>query len=306
MNNKRFGLALVVIMILLAACGGAAMPAVGDELNGGDQGEGVMGAPEPAMDSDASGQRDAAGEEGGSNLLAQLQSDRQIIKTGQISIEVPDVAVAASEVRTMATALGGYIGGSQAGTLDERATLTLRIPADRFEDALARLREIDGTLLSETTNEEDVTAVAVDLEARLDNLRASETQYRALLERATDIEDVLAVQTRLDGVRGEIEQYQAQLNSLTRQTDMATLTVALVPEPSPITTTSEEWNPGRTVDEALASLLTIGQGLFNGAIWFVIVWLPILLVLSVIALIVLRSLLVARSKLAIPRKDDVE
>jgi len=306
MNNKRFGLALVVIMILLAACGGAAMPAVGDELNGGDQGEGVMGAPEPAMDGDASGQRDAAGEEGGSNLLAQLQSDRQIIKTGQISIEVPDVAVAAGEVRTMATALGGYIGGSQAGTLDERATLTLRIPADRFEDALARLREIDGTLLSETTNEEDVTAVAVDLEARLDNLRASETQYRALLERATDIEDVLAVQTRLDGVRGEIEQYQAQLNSLTRQTDMATLTVALVPEPSPITTTSEEWNPGRTVDEALASLLTIGQGLFNGAIWFVIVWLPILLVLSVIALIVLRSLLVARSKLAIPRKDDVE
>ena len=36
-------------------------------------------------------------------------------------------------------ALGGYVGGSQAGTADDAATLTLRIPAQRFDDALQRL-----------------------------------------------------------------------------------------------------------------------------------------------------------------------
>jgi len=298
--NKRIGLVLVLLMLLTAACGSGASQPQDMNLTGENPAPEVPAADEAAR---GAGEDGGATTGGGGDLVAQLVDDREIIKTGQISIEVPDVAVAAAEVRTMTTALGGYIGSSQAGTLDERTTLTLRVPADAFEETLSRLRELEGTLQTESTSEEDVSAIAIDLEARLKNLRASEAQYRTLLERATDIEDVLAVQTRLDGVRGEIEQYQAQLDNLNRQTDMATLTVALSPEPSPATAEVDEWNPGRTVNEALSSLLEVGQSLANGAIWFVIVWLPILLVLAIITIVALRGLLGARRRLVPPTQE---
>ncbi|MBW3613514.1 MAG: DUF4349 domain-containing protein, partial [Chloroflexi bacterium] len=192
---------------------------------------------------------------------------------------------------------GGYVGGSQAGTLDDRASLTVRIPADRFDTALARLHELDAEVIAEATREEEVTTQVVDLAARIENLRASEASYRELLARAEKIEDILAVQSRLDGVRGEIEQLRAQLEALEDRAALSTLTVTLVPRPEPITQQAETWDPGAQLDRALASLVEIGQRLLDGAIWFVVVWLPILLTLATTGLLLLRGVLEVRRRL---------
>ena len=180
----------------------------------------------------------------------------------------------------MAVALGGYVGGSQSGTLDESATLTLRIPAARFDDALARLHGLDGRVLSEATREEDVTTAVVDLEARLRNLQASETQYRTLLTQAVKVEDILAVQTRLDDVRGQIEQLQAQDKELTTSADLATLTVTLLP--NAVQHAAGSWDPGKTVQDAIAALVSFGQWIGSAAIWLAIVGLPALIALVIL------------------------
>jgi hypothetical protein len=263
-------LGLLVIAFVVAACSAASpiFQNVGDDLGGG--------AAPGEQPGDGTG-----GEDRGESL-----ADRMIIKTGEISIEVPNVGAAIGRVRAMALALGGYVGGSQSGTLDESATLTLRIPADRFEDALARLHELDGEVLNEATREQDVTTSVVDLEARLRNLEASEVQYRALLGQAVKIEDILAVQTRLDDVRGQIEQLQAQLKELSGLADLATLNVTLVP--GAVQAAAGKWDPGKTVTDALAALVGFGQSLGNGAIWFVIVVLPALVVLAILGWLLLR------------------
>ena len=196
----------------------------------------------------------------------------------------------------MATELGGYVGGSQAGTLDERATITLRIPAASFEEALARLHETEGEVLAEATREQDVTTQVVDLQARIDNLEASEASYRELVARAERVEDILAVQSRLDEVRGEIEQLTAQLEALEGQAALSTLTVTLVPVATPVQTTAETWDPRAQLDQALAALVGIGQGLLNALIWFGIVWLPILLVLAFFVLVAWRGVLEVRRR----------
>ncbi|HET8586322.1 MAG TPA: DUF4349 domain-containing protein [Candidatus Limnocylindria bacterium] len=223
--------------------------------------------------------------------------ERQIVKTGEVTIEVPKVAEALARVRAMALQLGGYVGGSQAGTSDASATLTLRIPAARFEDALTALHELDGKVLIEATREEDVTLSIVDLKARITNLQSSEAQYRALLGKADKIQDILDVQARLDQVRGEIEQLSGQLKSVSGQADLATLTVTLTPKEMPVQQASTQWDPGATAAQALAALVEIGQGLGSVAIWFVIVWLPILLVLAIMALVVLRGLVGVRRRM---------
>jgi len=204
----------------------------------------------------------------------------------------------------MAVELGGYVGGAQAGTLDQSATLTLRIPAPRFDDALSRLHQIGSKVLVESTREEDVTAAVVDLQARLKNLQASEVQYRVLVAKATKIEDILAVQSRLDDVQGQIEQLTAQLKQLSNQADLSTLTVTLQPKAQPIKEASSTWDPGDTVSNALSALLQIGQGLATVGIWLAIVGLPLVIVLTIIALILARTGLLRRPAAAGPGSGE--
>ena len=280
-------LTLLIVAFAAAACGLGAGQArfanVGENLEAGD-GRDLGGVPVPGTGS--SDERDQAGS----------LADQRIIKTGEISLEVPDVARALARVRAMAVELGGYVGGSQAGTRDEAATLTLRIPADRFEDALSRLHAFDGDVVVEATSEQDVTSTVVDLEARIANLQASEAQYRTLLGQAVKIEDILAVQTRLDDVRGQIEQLQAHHKELTGLADLSTLSVTLIP--SALQQAAGSWDPGKTVSDAFASLVDVGQAVGDGAIWFVIVWLPALVGLGLVVLLVLRLVPGLRSRIS--------
>jgi len=267
-------LGLFVLALVISACasGAGIFANVGDDLQGG-------GNPVPGEEA-ADGGGGSDGDQPGS------LADRSIIKTGEITVEVTSVAAAVGRVRALALELGGYVGNSQSGSFGEGATLTLRIPADRFDDALARVRALDGDVLSEATREEDVTSVVVDLAARLKNLQASEIQYRALLTQAVKIEDILSVQSRLDDVRGQIEQLQAQEKELTGLADLATLTVSLVP--GAVQQATGNWDPGKTVTDAYAALVGVGQEVANGAIWFAIVWLPVLVMLAIVLLLLMR------------------
>lgn len=287
--------ALAALALLLAACtgsGSAQFQNVGGDL---DADGGALTAPSAAAGDEAPG--DAEG------FAAPVE--QRIIKTGELSLEVEDVGAALAEVRSLAEQVGGYVGGSQAGTVEQTATITLRIPADRFEDALARLRELDGTVLGESTREEDVTAQVVDLEARIDNLTASEASYRALVERATAVDDVLAVQSRLDQVRGQIEQLQAQLDNVSGQAALSTLIVRLVPAAAPVEAQAAGWDPGAQFDRATAALIGIGQAIVNVAIWLGIVILPVALALAILGWLALRLVPLARRRSA-PSVERVE
>ena len=290
-HSRRHLVSLLVLsaalILALAACAGGNTGAlsVGDRLTGASAGQGAE-------------VKGAAAVPGGTTASAQparyAQDERQIVKTGEVTLEVDNVANALGRVRAMAVELGGYVGGAQAGTLDQSATLTLRIPAPRFDDALTRLHEIGSKVLIESTREEDVTAAVVDLQARLKNLQASETQYRVLVAKATKIEDILAVQSRLDDVQGQIEQLSAQLKQLSNQADLSTLTVTLQPRAQPIQQASSTWDPGESASNAVSALLQIGQTLATIGIWLAIVGLPLIVVLVLIALVLARTGLLRR------------
>jgi hypothetical protein len=297
-------LALLLLGILIAGCGSQAqmaeMPAGAEAAASAPNGVG-----EPA-DEEAAG---ASGDNAGGGPAAARGNaapiEQRIIKTGEVSVEVPEVQTAVGQVRAFALELGGYVGGSQAGSRDESATMTLRVPAARFDEALERLRGLEGEVVAEATRESDVTRQIVDMQARIDNLEASEASYRTLLERAERIEDVLAVQSRLDGVRGEIEQLEAQLQDIEGDADLSTLTVSLIPVAEPVTAVTEEWDPGAQFNGALASLVGIGQGLVSALIWIGIVWLPVVGVLALLVLLALRGLLEVRRRLPMAAEREV-
>ncbi|MEX1169720.1 MAG: DUF4349 domain-containing protein [Chloroflexota bacterium] len=285
MRTIRPFIALAVMALAFAACAGA-----GTSERLAPVGESVVGS---GSSTDGSGSQPggapgaAQGEDDIANNAIGARDDAKIIRTGSIDLEVKDVPTALRTARDAIVALGGYVGASNTSNYDDRPTaqITYRIPTDRWEDALDILRTLNGQttkVVTEQTEAVDVTGQVIDIEARIRNLRASETALQAIAANATRISDVLEVEARLTDVRGQIEQLSAQLESLNDRAAYATLTATFSTPIIAVEAAGKDWAPATTVDEAAASLISILQGVASAGIWFLIVWLPILLVLGLL------------------------
>jgi Domain of unknown function (DUF4349) len=283
------GAILAVAIVALVACGGAATGARLSTVGNAVPGDGTNDVGGGGAAASAGPATAAPGE--APNAPGDLVDDAKIVRTGSIDLQVKDVARAIQTARDGIRAMGGYIGASQTSTLgdDPVATITYRIPVDRWEDALDLLRGLAGQttkVVSEQTQAVEVTGAVVDLEARIRNLRASEAALQDIAAKATRVTDVLEVQAQLTNVRSEIEQLNGQLKDLTDRAAYATLTANFVTRVVAVDVAAEGWEPARVVDEATASLVNILQALTTAGIWFVIVWVPILVGLGVVGLIV--------------------
>lgn len=159
---------------------------------------------------------------------------RNITYTASLWLEVADVEGAVGEVEGVAAQLGGYTASVdfQEGAA-AKATVVVKVPAEKYREALDRLSKV-GRVKSLSEKAVDVTNQWIDLSARLRNLRAEEDRLLQLLERATSISDVLAIEDRLAAVRYQAEFYEAQLRSLERSINYATVTVTLTPTVKPV------------------------------------------------------------------------
>ena len=101
--------------------------------------------------------------------------------------------------------LGGYTSGSERFGDDDnaQASVTYRVPAARWDEALAGLRAIGEKVLEERSSTQDVTSQVVDLGARITNLQATERALQAIMDQATAIKDVLTVQAELTKTRAK-------------------------------------------------------------------------------------------------------
>lgn len=275
--------AVTLMTLVLAACGSAAAPG-GVTPAGRDVAGGATAAPAPKP---ADGDGEEASNGGSTDRYALDRPDLLIIKTGSIVIQVAGIDAALSAATDAIASLGGYASASERSGDDDDAyaSVTYRVPAERWEQALAAIRAIGDKVLDERSATDDVTGQVVDLGARIKNLQATEAAFQQIMTRATAIKDVLAVQAELTQVRGEIEQLTAQKNRLEEQAALSTLMVTFSLKSDPVVTSTKEFDPGTEVNEATASLVRILQAVAAAGIWFGIVWLPILLVIGVVVLL---------------------
>jgi len=155
--------------------------------------------------------------------------DRKMVRTDSLDLVVGHPADSAEQIRILAERLGGFMETSQvSGETDmPSATLTIRVPVARFEEARTEIRKLGLRVENERIDAQDVTKQYVDQDARLHNLHAEETQYLGILKQASTVSDTLEVSEKLNEVRGEIEQQQAEFDALTKQTETVSLTISL-------------------------------------------------------------------------------
>ncbi len=151
----------------------------------------------------------------------------KIIRDGTMSIQVAKDGFSDgfAAVTRIAQNNGGFVLSSQIRG-QRTGTLTLRIPAKRFDDAMLALRDI-GVVQAQSITGKDVTAQFIDLRARLQNAIGQRTALRNLMARATTIQETITVQNRLSGVELLVEQIQGQLNFIEDQVAEATVRVEI-------------------------------------------------------------------------------
>lgn len=211
----------------------------------------TAGSPDAATEygtqEEAMGTAVATGESRTGDTAVSESTDALIITTAALSLRVDDVDQATEDIRSLVTSAGGQVsalsvsagdGSSDAGESSAgpaSAVLTVRVPASALPSLESSIDSL-GAVLSRTATADDVTEQAIDLEARLKNLRAEEERLRTFLDRTDKVSDLLKVEAELSRVRGEIESMDAQLTYLQRQAARATLTITLT-EPGPVAET---------------------------------------------------------------------
>src|SRR5215475_8802009 len=194
-------------------------------------------------------------------------AERKIIRNGNLTIEVNSPAEVQRKIASIAESHQGFVVTSEATqrTTDDRTkpeitvNLVVRVPAAQFDQTMNEIRAASQRIIQEKTSGQDVTEEFMDLEARIRNQKALETQFIEIMKRAGKVEDALSVQTELANVRTEIEKLEGRRRFLENQSSLSTITVTMQP-PTPIVNTTGFWYNVRSaftdgVDVALAIIL---------------------------------------------------
>jgi hypothetical protein len=218
---------------------------------------------------------------------------RLIIRTADLTLVVSDTQESMAALARLAGEFGGFVVSSSASRVAENAlegSITLRVEAARFDQALARIRTLAREVRSESVRGEDVTAEYVDLDARMRNLEAAEAQLQQILKQATSTEDVLAVYRELTNLRSQIEQVKGRMKYLSQSAALATITVTLIPDALAQPIRVGGWQPAGVIRDALQALISALQGLATIAIWLVIVVAPMALIIAAPILLIILAI----------------
>lgn len=262
-------------------------------------GEAEFAAEEPALYADGQA---VPVEDFLNTALTQAQETRVIIYTGEISLVVKDTQESVDAITALASELGGFVSGSNVYESNDvlRGSVTVRVPADRYQTMLAQLRELSLRVERENSSTQDVTEEFTDLQARKANLEFTETALQQLLEerqRVGSTSDILEVYRELTTIRGQIEQIEGRLRYLANQSALSTITIQLTPDVLYQPVSIAGWEPQGVAKEALQALVAALQGLTNVVIWGIVFVLPLLVVMLlpvVLVAVVIRQWLKRR------------
>jgi hypothetical protein len=248
-------------------------------------------------------EREAGGRAGDSQGV-----ERLIIRNANLSIVVRNTENAVDEIDALAQELGGYVIESTISEYREgkQARLRLRVPAEKLDSALERIREMSMEVRRESVSGQDVTDEYVDLQSRLRHLEATEERLLTFMEEAEDTEAALEVYDRLQNIQAQIEQTRGRMQYLEQSAAMATITLDVTPSELAQPIEVGGWHPQGTLRDAFESLIRVFQFLVDALIVIVVLVLPILIVIALplVGLFLLIRWIVRRRRRAKQAREE--
>jgi len=210
--------------------------------------------------------------------------NRLVITNSYLSLQVPKVAAVQKQVIKKAEELGGYMVNSSIENPSDvaSATVTVRIPSKQLENALQYYRSLSIKVISENLQGDDVTDQYVDFAAQLKTYEKTKTIFEQMLDKATNIQDILEVQREIINVQSSIDSIKGQMDYLKKNAEMAKITLYLSTDELALPyAPTDTWRPSVIFKQAVRSLVGTVRRIGSLAIWigvYAIIWVPILLI----------------------------
>ncbi|MBE6980022.1 MAG: DUF4349 domain-containing protein [Ruminococcaceae bacterium] len=302
----KMSLAVLLVMSLLAGCGGSSMAA--DSAPAMKQ-EAAIEAPmaeAPMLNGSISDAGTGAG-----NSIA--DTEQKLIKTVRMDVETEDLENLLPQISGKISSLGGYVenqelynGSAYSSYRHRSASLTVRIPAENLDGFVEDVKGVSNVV---TYNEstENVTLRYVSTESRMKALEVEQERLLELLGKAENMADLLEIEARLTDVRYELENVTSQLRVLSNQVDYATIHLYI--SQVKVYTEVEEQTVWQRIGSGFKeNLRSIGEDMTDFFVWLV-TYSPQLILWAVViaaAVVILKKKLAKKKVSRAPRQNDTQ
>jgi hypothetical protein len=246
--------------------------------------------------------------------LEQVQT-RIVLKNASLTLVVDDAQASLQSITQLAETVGGWVVTSNTSKTTTRAgvevaqgSITIRVPSDNLNDVLNQIKAGAISVDQENVTGQDVTQDYIDLTSQLGNLNAAEVQLQSIMEDARNTDDVLAIYNELVRVRGEIETTKGRIRYYEESAAYSSISVILTPQALETPIQIAGWSPGRTAENALASLINILRWAADLLITVAILVIPLLLIFGIPIWLIYQTLkrrgIIAMRPAANPPPDE--
>jgi uncharacterized protein DUF4349 len=262
-------LVVVALLMVAAACGGAG--GAGSSGGGGTQlaqtsRNGTTDASQPQKSTGGPSGTTTGGSTTVPGTTVPVLQGPPVIRQAQLSITVGSGTFDSklSDVRHLVEGQGGFIAGTDATASPATDTqssqirtgvINFMVPAEHFDATIDELSKV-GKVQNEHITGQDVSAQYVDLRARLANAEAQRNAMLALLARAQNINDIIAVQNQIGQITSQIEQLKGQIKYLDDNTSYSSVSVTLTESGAPVPTSNDSWGFATALNDAAHNFVT--------------------------------------------------
>lgn len=276
--SKKIMYGVIVSLLLLAVTGCCAAPAPMEA-------ETVMETrvveKEVAAEWDAGDTAAGSGANYAEDAGPAVTVERLIVRNARLDLVVPDTEDALTQIEDVTGEMGGFVVESNVYQHGEskRASIQIRIPAEKLDEALEHFRGMATEVRSENVSGQDVTDEYVDLQSRLRSKEATEAKLLEFLEEAEDTEAALEVYAHLERIQTDIEVIKGRMQYLEQSAAMSSVSIELTPDVLAQPIEVGRWNPEGTFKGSVEALINVLQFLVDAFIVIVVVVLPIVIVI---------------------------
>jgi hypothetical protein len=242
----------------------------------------TYGAPVSAEAQDVAKSNSAGG------AVEATSSERLVIQNADLSVVVADPKTRMAEISKMAKDMGGYVVSSNLyqsyapnGKTVPEAALTIRVPAEKLDEALEKIKNDAVEVKSETRSGQDVTAEYVDLKSRLRTYEDALAQLEKIMAEKTTPEEVLNVFNQMVYYREQIELIKGQMKYYEEASALSAISVRLIAEATLQPIEIGGWKPQGVARDAIQRLIYFWQDFVDFMINFFLYILPVLVTIGI-------------------------
>lgn len=212
---------------------------------------------------------------------------RIVIQENSMALVVNNVRKVGDEIVKHAESKGGFMVQTTYSNPEESpfATITVRVPVKNVDEAIGRFRSLAVKVSSESIMGTDVTEQYVNIEERLDTLKKTKARFGEILDKATQVQDILNVQRELVSLQEQIDSLVGQQKAIEKSAEFTKITVYLSSDELALPYVPDKsFRPNLIFKQAFRSLVETLRWFASAGIWlavFSVIWVPIVLVIII-------------------------